>query len=308
MPRPRAADSARRAEPRGIGSARARDPLAREVKLLGALLGQVIVEQEGPELFELVESLRRVRHSPSRLRRSWRPRSRCGPRRKADRRAPGRGPRLHRLLPAHQPRRGEAPRPDASSPRAVGHPPRVDRRCGQPARPLRDESRRAARSPGAPSAATGAHRSPDRGAAADRARRAAAAVSAAGSVRRSAPDPAAGPRPAATPARGDHHPVADRAGPAPAADPARRGARGDGVLRRDPVPRHAAAVPGPRHRTPRPWSRATAAARASPLPGHSYAGARGSVPTGTAIRASPPTSPARRCASRPTTSSTATAT
>ena len=59
MPRPRAADSARRAEPRGIGSARARDPLAREVKLLGALLGQVIVEQEGPELFELVESLRR---------------------------------------------------------------------------------------------------------------------------------------------------------------------------------------------------------------------------------------------------------
>jgi phosphoenolpyruvate carboxylase len=55
-----AADAARRAEPRGIGSARARDPLAREVKLLGALLGQVIVEQEGPELFDLVERLRRA--------------------------------------------------------------------------------------------------------------------------------------------------------------------------------------------------------------------------------------------------------
>ena len=55
-----AGDAAQRAEPRGIGSSRARDPLAREVKLLGALLGQVIVEQEGPELFELVEQLRRA--------------------------------------------------------------------------------------------------------------------------------------------------------------------------------------------------------------------------------------------------------
>jgi phosphoenolpyruvate carboxylase len=53
-------ESARRAEPRSIGSASARDPLAREVKLLGALLGQVIAEQEGPELFELVEQLRRA--------------------------------------------------------------------------------------------------------------------------------------------------------------------------------------------------------------------------------------------------------
>jgi phosphoenolpyruvate carboxylase len=55
-----AGESARRAEPRSIGSAGARDPLAREVKLLGALLGQVIIEQEGPELFELVEQLRRA--------------------------------------------------------------------------------------------------------------------------------------------------------------------------------------------------------------------------------------------------------
>ncbi|HEX2765311.1 MAG TPA: phosphoenolpyruvate carboxylase [Candidatus Limnocylindria bacterium] len=60
MPRSTAADIARRAEPRGIGSARARDPLAHEVKLLGALLGQIIVEQEGPELFDLVERLRRA--------------------------------------------------------------------------------------------------------------------------------------------------------------------------------------------------------------------------------------------------------
>lgn len=49
---------AQRAEPRGIGSANARDPLAREVKLLGALLGQVIVEQEGLAALELVERIR----------------------------------------------------------------------------------------------------------------------------------------------------------------------------------------------------------------------------------------------------------
>lgn len=48
-----------RAEPRGIGSARARDQLGLEVRLLGALLGQVIAEQAGPELFELVERVRR---------------------------------------------------------------------------------------------------------------------------------------------------------------------------------------------------------------------------------------------------------
>jgi phosphoenolpyruvate carboxylase len=47
------------AEPLGIGTAGARDPLALEVRLLGALLGQVITEQEGPELFELVERIRR---------------------------------------------------------------------------------------------------------------------------------------------------------------------------------------------------------------------------------------------------------
>jgi phosphoenolpyruvate carboxylase len=47
------------AEPPGPGFGRARDPLAREVRLLGALLGQVIAEQAGPELFELVERIRR---------------------------------------------------------------------------------------------------------------------------------------------------------------------------------------------------------------------------------------------------------
>src|SRR4051794_23522337 len=57
-PHPRAS-AAVAAEPLGIGSAGARDPLSREVRLLGSLLGQVIAEQAGPELFETVERIRR---------------------------------------------------------------------------------------------------------------------------------------------------------------------------------------------------------------------------------------------------------
>ncbi len=53
------ANPAVRAEPATLGTSGARDPLAREVKLLGALLGQVIVEQGGEALLELVERTRR---------------------------------------------------------------------------------------------------------------------------------------------------------------------------------------------------------------------------------------------------------
>jgi phosphoenolpyruvate carboxylase len=64
MPARRRDTTARQAEPRGIGSAGAPDPLAREVKLLGSLLGQVVAEQEGKDRFDLVETLRStaVRH------------------------------------------------------------------------------------------------------------------------------------------------------------------------------------------------------------------------------------------------------
>ena len=48
-----------RAEPRSVGSAGARDPLAREIRLLGALLGQVLAEQEGASALELVERVRK---------------------------------------------------------------------------------------------------------------------------------------------------------------------------------------------------------------------------------------------------------
>jgi phosphoenolpyruvate carboxylase len=51
-------NAATRAEPRTVGTASARDPLSREVKLLGALLGQVIAEQGGPDLLDLVERCR----------------------------------------------------------------------------------------------------------------------------------------------------------------------------------------------------------------------------------------------------------
>lgn len=51
-------NAAVRAEPAGIGTAGARDPLAREVKLLGALLGQVIAEQAGEPLLATIEAIR----------------------------------------------------------------------------------------------------------------------------------------------------------------------------------------------------------------------------------------------------------
>src|SRR3954452_19671598 len=57
--RSRGPNAAVRAEPRGVGTFGARDPLAREVKLLGALLGQVIVEQDGSDALDLVERVRR---------------------------------------------------------------------------------------------------------------------------------------------------------------------------------------------------------------------------------------------------------
>jgi phosphoenolpyruvate carboxylase len=49
-----------RAEPAGIGTAGARDPLSREVKLLGSLLGQVIAEQAGEDVLATVERIRRL--------------------------------------------------------------------------------------------------------------------------------------------------------------------------------------------------------------------------------------------------------
>jgi phosphoenolpyruvate carboxylase len=51
-------NAAVKAEPRAVGTGGTVDPLSREVKLLGALLGQVIAEQGGPQLLDLVERTR----------------------------------------------------------------------------------------------------------------------------------------------------------------------------------------------------------------------------------------------------------
>ncbi len=66
----RRSNDAVRAEPATLGTGRSRDPLATEVRLLGSLLGQVIAEQAGPDLLELVE---RVRRTTIRLRRGDEP-------------------------------------------------------------------------------------------------------------------------------------------------------------------------------------------------------------------------------------------
>ena len=50
-------NAAIRAEP-PLGSRRSSDPLAREIRLLGALLGQTIIEQEGRILFDTIEEVR----------------------------------------------------------------------------------------------------------------------------------------------------------------------------------------------------------------------------------------------------------
>jgi phosphoenolpyruvate carboxylase len=64
-----------RAEPAIVGTGRARDPLGLEIRLLGSLLGQVIAEQAGRELLDLVE---RVRRTTIRLRRGDEPSLRSG--------------------------------------------------------------------------------------------------------------------------------------------------------------------------------------------------------------------------------------
>ena len=128
-----AGESARRAEPRSIGSASARDPLAREVKLLGALLGLVIVEQEGAELFELVEDLGECIRGRKDRPRETRAGAQCA--RTIVATSPGaRG--LHSVLPALN-GRGEAPCSNTAEPRAVERRARRTESAPRPARAAR---------------------------------------------------------------------------------------------------------------------------------------------------------------------------
>ena len=214
-----AGESARRAEPRGIGSASARDPLAREVKLLGALLGQVIVEQEGPELFELVEQLRRAairgrKAGPEETieRALQRPR-----RPDADRaRWPSPAPSPPTSCSSTSPRRSTGSgRCAAASDPAAARRWRDGIGAAIAAPPARRHVARAtsATSPRRIRLIPVLDRAPDRGTPPNGAGGAAAAVSAPGSVRRSAADPLGGPRAAPAAARGDQPAVADEPGP-----------------------------------------------------------------------------------------------
>jgi phosphoenolpyruvate carboxylase len=71
----RGPNEAVRAEPTTVGTGHVRDPLSTEVRLLGSLLGQVIAEQAGRDLLDLVE---RVRRTTIRLRRGDDPSLRAG--------------------------------------------------------------------------------------------------------------------------------------------------------------------------------------------------------------------------------------
>ena len=239
------------AEPRGPGVAAARDPLAREVRLLGALLGQVIAEQVGPELFELVERIRR--------------------RTIGLRRGPVLGPEERDAERDHL--SAELAALDLDQAAAVASAfslyfqlvnlaeerqrVRTLRRRARSARGALDESiveavgilrqahdraeiQRTGRPPRGPARP---HRPPDRGAAAHAPARAAARGAVARAAGRHPDDARRGSRPASAPPGGDHDPVAHGRPATHRAGSARRGAHGPRVLRRDAVRGRTAAVP-----------------------------------------------------------------
>ena len=150
-----------RAEPAGIGTSRARDPLSREVKLLGSLLGQVIAEQAGEDLLHLVERVRRLTMDIRSTGSLSRQRCLRDILEDSGRRA-GRGPHqgLQPLLPPDQPGRGEAARP----PRAQACPDGQRRGPGG----LHRGSRAPTPARGRAAAQPGAHRRPLRSASCSR--------------------------------------------------------------------------------------------------------------------------------------------
>ena len=307
-----AAGRARRAG--GIGSAGARDPLAREVRLLGALLGQVITEQAGDPLFALVERLRRsaialrratTRPSASSSSASSTPSTSARPRPSS---RPSRSTSSWSTLPRHGGASGRCA--GASAPRATGSSTIRSRR------PSPAAAARAGRTTSSMRSLGRLRISPVLTAHPTEARRRTALIALrrcadpARAPRRSAPDAVRGSRDPSPAARGDHAPVADRRPALDRARAARRGADGDGRFRRDavhgrpaPVPRTDAALDAARRaraRPPRGPGRARRACR------RSCAGGRGSAATATATRRSRPRRPSARCGSRPTTSCAAT--
>ena len=284
------ANPAQRAEPRGIGTSGARDPLAREVKLLGALLGQVIVEQEGEDALDLVETRPPARRSPCAA-----TRRRAAPTRAArtcSRRRPARpletssAPSASTSSSRTWPRRSSASDGCASAARAATR--RGSRGRSMPRSPRSCASRAMIASPG------GAGRSLSVGlvltAHPTEARRRTLLVALRARLRlldrlddpRLTPaEDADDPAPAA---RGDRDPVAHGAAPRRRARAARRGAHDAGLLRRVAVRGHAAALPRPRSRARPRATGGGSGERTGRSSRRSCAGARGSAATATATR------------------------
>ena len=241
-----------RAEPRGIGTSRARDPLAREVKLLGSLLGQVIVEQEGRDAFELVERVRRTTISIKRGTAGVDAREKLASdlaaldERQAEVliRAFSLYFQITNLAEEKQRvrtlRRRQRAAPNGMLAESLAAAISELRSAGMSSIEI---SRTRRQPPGRPSA----HRSPDRGAAEDSAGGAAAGLPATGQPRRRAADTSRGCGYPPQAARADLGAVADRAGKGARPQPAGRGAERAGAVRRDPVRRGPAPVPGTRH-------------------------------------------------------------
>ena len=257
-----------RAEPATVGTARARDRLALEVRLLGSLLGQVIAEQAGPDLLDLVERIRRttirLRREDDLAERETLAATLAGldlPRAEVVIRAFSLYFRLVNLAEERDQVRSARRRERASRERPDRGRGRVaSRRAPGGGRPR-------ARRP--PPDHAGPHGPPDRGPPPDAAARAPPGRPPARPPRGPGPAAGRGPRRAAPPPRGDHAAVAHRRPPGGHAEPARRGPDGARVLRRDAVRRRAAGAPRGRRR----------ARRGRPDAGR---GRRGPAPTGEA--------------------------
>ena len=224
------------------------EPMRREVRLLGDILGEIIRDSGGPELLADVE---RLRHAVIEARQRE-PGPRRGGRRR-DRHAgrvlePGAGraggPGLRRLLPPGQPGRGAPAHPQ---PAGTRHRPGAGagvagRRRGrdQPRRRAGAPARAARVAAGAP----GAHRSPHRGAAARGGGRAAPDQRAARRAGRPARRGGRPRRGAPRAARADRPAVADITAAGQGDGPHRRGPHGDDRVRRDAVPGGPRRVPG----------------------------------------------------------------
>ena len=292
--------------------------MRRDVRLLGDILGEVIRDSAGPELLADVERLRRAviqaRHGerdawsaagPGPVRRrsgAWR--SGRGQDRGAGRvvePGPGRAgrPRLHRLLSPGQPGRRAPAHPHPAGARfRAGAGAGIARRRGGRGRSRRRAAATWANCSPVAARAPGAHRAPHRGA---QARRGGGAAPDQRAARRAGRPAGRGGRPrrgAARAARADRPAVADITAAGQGDGPDRRGPRGDGGVRRDPVPGGPHRVPGAGPGAGRGGKRAEWRRRCTPSCGSAAGWAR----TGTATRSSPPGSPGRPRRSRPITS------